>query len=327
VGSLDGVRSSGVDAITVDGWAADPNAAGTDVAVHIYVSGPAGRVGYSGAVASEPRPDVAAVVPWAGAGTGFSTTVRPSGAGPNQVCAFAIGATPTSGNTLLGCRSVLVQDATGSLDAVTTDGPTITAAGWAANPNGLGGPTEVHLYDVGPGGRTGWSGIRADRSRPDVGAAYPAFGGSRGWSATVPTGRAGQHQVCAYAIGAGGGTGNVLLACRELTVPSVQGSLDVVAVSGGSLVVAGWASTWAARRTPTPVHVYDTAPDGSVVGYAGMLADRPRPDVAAVVGGAGPATGFSRTIPRRGAGRHTVCVFGVPDDAPPTLLACRSIVV
>ncbi|MGQ4819376.1 hypothetical protein ACQ1ZK_20020, partial [Enterococcus faecium] len=63
----------------------------------------------------------------------------------------------------------------------------------------------------------GFAELVADGRRPDVGQAYPAAGGSHGftWSGTLSPGA---HQVCVYAINQGAGSGNPRLGCRTVTV-------------------------------------------------------------------------------------------------------------
>jgi hypothetical protein len=65
----------------------------------------------------------------------------------------------------------------------------------------------------------GYPGFIANKSRPDVGAAFGGYGASHGFLATVPATGSGNHSVCAYAITTGGGNGNTLLGCASVHVP------------------------------------------------------------------------------------------------------------
>ena len=98
-GALDAVQTA-FGIVRVAGWTIDPDtAAPTDV--HVYANG----VG-SAVRADQARPDVAAVFSGAGESHGFDAIVPRVGDGPNTVCAYAINAAGSGGNTLLGCRIV-----------------------------------------------------------------------------------------------------------------------------------------------------------------------------------------------------------------------------
>jgi len=77
--------------------------------------------------------------------------------------------------------------------------------GWAIDPD-TADPINVRVYADGEymGGR------HASRSRPDVGAAYPAHGSNHGFGIDITTNAA---EVCAYAINDRGGDNNALLGC------------------------------------------------------------------------------------------------------------------
>ena len=106
IGSVDLVGPA-AGRITVAGWAADRSSPGVAERVHVYVSGPAGRVGYpiSTTVA---RPDVLRRNPWAGGHTGFKLSVPIQGHGVNTVCVYAISIRQPNRHTDLGCRSIRV---------------------------------------------------------------------------------------------------------------------------------------------------------------------------------------------------------------------------
>ncbi len=99
------------------------------------------------------------------------------------------------------------HDPTGSLDSVSGGVNSITASGWARDPDG--GPIGVHVYVDDKWGKP----TTASLSRPDVAR---ALGGSpkSGFKLTVAV-PPGPHRVCAYAINLPGSYGrNTLLACR-----------------------------------------------------------------------------------------------------------------
>jgi hypothetical protein len=126
------------------------------------------------------------------------------------VCAYAIDVVAPGGNVLLGCRTVVVPGGSpiGAFDAVVADGGTITASGWALDPDTTAS-IPVHVYVDGVG-----MSVTADRARPDVAAAFPAYGPARGWAAAKAVGP-GSHEVCAYAINVGVG-GTTFLGCRTI---------------------------------------------------------------------------------------------------------------
>lgn len=217
-GWIDSVSNTAPSQIVVSGWAGDPDAPTTAMDIHVYVSGPAGNA-FGVVRTGRPRADVRSALGWIGGNSGFSGAVPTAGAGDNRVCAYAINIKPPYTNPSLGCRTVAVRNAFGSLDAVVVSGGQIIAGGWALNPNIPQGTVEIHVYDTGPSTTRGYPGFQANKSRPDVGAAFPGYGSSHGFSAAVPAIGAGRHSVCVYAITSGGGTGNVLLGCQTVTVP------------------------------------------------------------------------------------------------------------
>ena len=310
VGSLDAV-SAGPGSISVSGWALDPDAATSPAAVHVYVDG-AGRAVLS---AAGSRPDVAAANPGAGAAHGYSVAVAVDG-GRHTVCAYAINSGPGA-STTLGCRAVTTGGPPGgSLDGVSVIGPrTVQVRGWSMDP-GTAAPNQVAVY----AGGQGMAVMTAASPRPDVAAAYPAWGAAHGFTAAVEGAPAGSFQVCAYGLTVAGTGDNSTLGCRSVTVGgSPVGSLDGVAAAAGSLTVRGWTldpDTAAA----VPVHVYV---DGRLASIS--TADAPRGDLAGPFPGFGTAHGYSVTVPV-GPGSHRVCAYGIDTVAPgaPSLLGCVS---
>jgi len=100
----------------------------------------------------------------------------------------------------------------GHVDSVATGPRTITAAGWAIDPDSTG-PILVQMYIDGHANALTW----ANRARPDVGAVYPTAGPLHGFALTMPT-TPGGHTVCLYAINTGPGTSRPL-GCRAVNVP------------------------------------------------------------------------------------------------------------
>lgn len=204
IGNVDDVSVVGTTA-TVEGWAIDPDTA-QPIDVHIWLGGTATAVR-----ASATRGDVGAAYPLYGAGHGFSAKVDiPTGS--TSLCVYAIN---TSGaNVLLsGCRSVTGRTGApfGSLDTVSTAAGSITATGWTIDPDTVA-PTQIHVTVDGVLTQSA-----ANQQRPDVGAAFPAYGSAHGFSLSVPA-ASGNREVCAWAID-DAGRQNTLLGCRTATVP------------------------------------------------------------------------------------------------------------
>ena len=84
----------------------------------------------------------------------------------------------------------------------------ISLGGWAFDRDAAG-PIPVHVY---VDGTVYW--IAADRSRPDVGRAYPGVGDNHGFAFSKPV-AVGTHHVCVYAIDSAGGPA-ALLQCADV---------------------------------------------------------------------------------------------------------------
>ncbi|MBW8761706.1 MAG: hypothetical protein JF592_03860, partial [Microbacterium sp.] len=196
-------------AITVSGWALDLDTA-NPINVHVYVDSASAAY-----VADKARPDVGAAYPGLGSAHGFAQTI-PVTAGQHQVCVYAIN-NGAGGHTSLGCRTVTVPAPTvdkgrgpiGNFEGVQASVGGATVSGWALDPD-TADPIQIHIYvDNSSAAYT------ANRSRPDVGAAY-GLGANHGFAELVPM-AAGTHQVCVYAINNGVG-GHAFLGCRSVVV-------------------------------------------------------------------------------------------------------------
>ncbi|HEY5515552.1 MAG TPA: hypothetical protein VIK12_05030, partial [Pengzhenrongella sp.] len=264
-----------VDALTVSGWALDPDTS-NPIDVHIYVDGSAVR----GVKANRARTDIGAAF-GKGDNHGYSETL-PASPGAHTVCVYAIDANGGA-NPQLGCRTVTVTSSTanngpvGALESVTSATGTITASGWALDPDTTDS-IQVHLYVDG----RAVTGLFARGSRPDIGTAY-GKGDNHGYTATLAA-SPGSHSVCAYALDASLAGPNPQLGCRTITVPAAAanhapiGTLDVVTGGTGTLIVAGWALD-PNTTDPIQVHVYV---DGAAV--LGRVAGGTRTDVGRAYG-------------------------------------------
>jgi len=308
-GSLDGVSVDSTGTIDVGGWAIDPDTA-SPVDVHVYVNGR-----FAGAISADgDRGDVGKAFPAYGDRHGFDGSVT-ADSSSNTVCAYGIN-TGAGGNALLGCRTVTLRvNPFGTLDSVSAGAPgRINLAGWAIDPN-TGSALDVHVYVNGR-----FSGVlAANGDRPDVGAAYPGYGVSHGYSGSADT-AAVNNVVCAYAINQGPG-GNALLGCRMVSTPvSPFGSLDGVSRDGsGGLEISGWAID-PDSAGPIDVHIYVNG-----IFRSAVSADSLRADVGQVFPAYGDDHGFD-TVLSDGPGPETVCAYGInTGPGGNALLGCRTV--
>ncbi len=180
--------------VTVTGWTVDPDAPAQALAVHVYANG---RPQFA-VRADQPHPTAD--------GHGFTGTLTLA-PGTHSVCTYAINVGAGSSNTQLGCATVRVSanDPSGALDSVTASGGTVTATGWAVDPDVPAQALQVHVYADGVPRMA----VAADQAGGTVdGHAYSAA------LSLAP----GPHTVCTYAINVGAGTSNTHLGCREVRV-------------------------------------------------------------------------------------------------------------
>ena len=201
IGFIDSVTTT-VDSITASGWALDPDTT-APITVHMYVDGSS-----TAFTADGPRPDVDTIF-HKGANHGFTISM-PASLGAHSVCVWALNTDVSSGNTLLGCRTVIVNaPPIGFIDSVTTTSTSVTATGWALDPD-TQNPIAVHMYVDGSS-----TAFTADGPRPDVDTVFHK-GANHGFTTTM-TASAGSHHVCLYAINDAPGP-NTGLGCRTVTV-------------------------------------------------------------------------------------------------------------
>jgi len=311
-GSLDSVVAI-PGGIRVSGWAVDPEVTDS-IDVHVYVDGVA-RVAIR---AGGSRPDVAAAIPGWGPAHGFTIDL-PVAEGNHTVCAYGINRGSVSGNSLIGCRDVHVGAAPfGALDSVTAVPGGVRLLGWAIDPDTTG-PVHINAYV----NQYGFDTV-ANRTRNDVGAAFPGYGAAHGFDLTIPFGR-GFFNVCAYAINNTPGEANTQLGCRTVEIgKDPVGALDVAQAGPMAIRVEGWAYDADVPTQPVQVHVYV---DG--VGRVATTANRPRPDIAAINPAAGPNHGYDVAVSGLAYGSHQVCTYAINDspNSPNPLLGCRTVVL
>lgn len=308
-GSTDSVTV--VDAtIRLSGWAFDPNNSSASIPVHVYVNG-----AFSSQLsASAGRADVNSAYGIPG-NHGFSGTVR-AAVGDNTVCVFALSVTGTD-NSLLLCKTVNwnpTKPPVGSFDGISLDGSTIAVSGWTYDPQNVSASNTVSVKLNGGAATT----VTANGSRSDVNSAL-GLTGSHGYSTSL-TARAGANQVCVTATTVNG-QATADLGCKSVTytppLPAV-GSIDVVARTGSSIAVSGWAYDPSNKAISNQVHVYVNG-----VGTQ-LFADKSRTDVNAAFGLTGNH-GFANTVPAP-SGAAEVCMFSISmSGGDNTLLGCRTL--
>lgn len=317
--SLGGSPGGYVDVLSVEapgrvrvaGWTIDPNTA-APVAVHIYAG-----TRFNSTTADVYRADLATSFAAYGGNHAFDTVIDVPG-GTQQICVYAINAAGPGSNTMLSCRTLTLPTGSpvGSVDQLVGRVGSVAVGGWVLDPDAAV-PTQAHVYVDGVG-----TAILANADRPDIGAAYPGYGPDHGFNASIPA-SPGAHRVCVYGIDIAGSGSNRELACRTVQVlsPEPFGSADVIRGGVASVSVAGW-SLDPDTVDPTQVHVYVDG-DGTV-----LIADGPRPDIAAAFPGYGAAHGFSATVPAA-PGTHQVCLYAInmAGGGHNQVLACRTVTV
>jgi len=184
------------------------------------------------------------------------------------------------------CLSELSSPPTGELEMVDGRPGTIRLRGWAVDADTFG-PVRINVYVNG----NLITSAPADRSRPDVGAAYRSFGNDHGFDITIDS-TTGTKEVCAEAVNEGGGN-NQLLGCQIVRVSAGQptGILEEVRTTAEGMEIRGWA-VLPGDRDPVDVDLFVDDMHATSV-----TADRRRKDLATTLGTAGNKHGFKATLP------------------------------
>lgn len=318
-GYLDGVIAAGSAAITVTGWAVDPDALTRPLTITSTVDGKAaGQI-----LSAVARPDVVKAK-GTGPTPGFALSLA-AGAGSHTVCITAVNL-GSGANGQLGCRTVVVpgptgasptplqvaeQSPIGTLDSAVVTASSVQLTGWAADPNDLTKPLKITVTTDGATAVVTTSAVIA---RPDVAAARKT-GPNQGFKVSVNAGN-GSHTVCAVAINLGVGA-NKAVGCKsvqvgppsqsatEIAAHSPSGALESATAVGSTAVrIVGWASDPDNRATALKVVGYL---DGSSA--ATVSANVARPDLVSNQH-TGPAAGYAFSVGAN-TGSHLLCVWAV----------------
>jgi hypothetical protein len=175
--------------LTARGWALDPDATDQPIAVAVYDNGQ--LAAYTPAAAGN-RPDVGAVSGF-GSNHGFDLSWAAT-PGRHEVCVVAYNIRKTNGSDrILGCTSFVRNATIGNLELISRTGNTVSLFGWAID-TATAGPARIAVF---VDGQLAAFGV-AELPRPDVQAAFPAFGSNHGFQADIST-SAGGHEVCVAA--------------------------------------------------------------------------------------------------------------------------------
>ena len=161
--------------------------------------------------------------------------------------------------------------------------------------------------------------VAANAARGDVAAVIPGAPGNAGFDAVVPVQNV-TSNVCVNAHLPGNST-LFSLGCKSVTVPTQPfGSFDAAVNAGNSVRVAGWAVD-PQTQGPLEIHVYV---DGQI---SGLVANRPRGDLAAHLGSWGSSHAFDGVIGAQ-PGQHNVCAYAINvGPGSHVSLGCRSVLV
>jgi hypothetical protein len=199
----------------------------------------------------------------------------------------------------------------GSLDTAAFQNGKLVLRGWAIDPDSTG-PVLVRIYlNSTP------TLIKADHSRPDVGAAHPGFGNNHGFDG-VMTPVNGQYRVCAVAMNLGTGA-NTTVGCKDVAVNNNPiGGITSITPAPGGFLIRGWA-----------LDPNSTAPITAEINVDGVhawpLANLALASIGTSYPYYGPNHAFAVKMPAP-PGAHQVCLTGhnIGAGTPYTKFPCLS---
>lgn len=147
-----------------------------------------------------------------GDGIKHTTTDVPATVGSNR--------NPTTQNQILaGYFTVKPKSYApqGNIDGVSGGLNTIRVMGWAFDKDKPTTALAIHVYIGGAAGTGEGHAITANKTRTDVGSAYPGVGNYHGYDEVISTNKLGTQDIYIYAIGVGDG-GNTLIGKKAVTI-------------------------------------------------------------------------------------------------------------
>jgi hypothetical protein len=197
-------------AITVQGWALDPDTTGA-IDVGVTLDGEAQQ----SVTANGAKTGLAAAFPGYGDDHGFTVSLTGVSAGTHTVCVYGINVSAGS-NSVPICRTLAAPTGSpfGVIDSLTSSAGNLTVTGWMLDPD----TASAILVNVRIDG-TVTSQFAASGTKAGLGAAFPGYGDGHGYSyTTVAPATAGNHQVCVQGVNVGGGS-NGAWVCQTIVVP------------------------------------------------------------------------------------------------------------
>jgi hypothetical protein len=251
VGAFD-AATVGVGQIVVAGWGYDPDAAGASSILATDRSSPLIDPTSTSAVASQPRPDVAAAL-GIDPDHGFSFAITPTDPGPNTVCLTVVNRGYGSDHSL-GCRVVNVDDRRpqGQLTSVTPTGvgTGATLKGTVSDPDAPTAAVTLHVVvDGNPFSST---------------TANGAF------TISLHGLSPGSHTICVTAADRTGSTpgltGDLVLPCGAVSLATTSGAVSIGTTGSPSVIgPVGPASTSPIAGVDRDAGISVTLHDGSTL--------------------------------------------------------------
>jgi hypothetical protein len=224
---------------------------------------------------------------------------------PNGAYTLTVSSTQNGATALPWSTTAATGAAMGSIDALAPGGRQVSVRGWAA----MGDTAASVQVEVTVDGA-----VRASQTaslpRPDVAAAFPAYGPAHGYAITASGVEAGSRSVCVRVIDPATGA-RTTLACGTIEVGSASalplpsgppiGNFESAVPRLGGLTVTGWVlDPDTVEPVPTQVWV-----DGALRAFA--PADQPRADIDSAFAGYGANHGYRIDVDVA-PGQRTVCV-------------------
>ena len=300
------------NAITVSGWAVDPDAVTGAVPVSLRIDN-----GWFALSASSAGADLSSQYPGAGTNHYFSGTY-PLTPGNHSLCTYLVNVGGAGSQGTLGCQTVAVPSAPAPVAAftsVTASYGSISVSGWALRPDAPTAPVNLAV-NLG----STWIGMTTNQPNATASTVVAAAGPNQGFTTTFAA-PPGAQSFCLWATPTAGPS--VVVACTTVTVPTpapAVAAIDAVTGVPGAVNVSGWA-------------VYPGAPTTSVnmaiqvgASWYGLTANSPNSEAKPGVSGAGPNQGFVGSVPLP-AGTYSVCIWVSEPTGGAVNLGCQSATV